>query len=1790
MKNLHSYSLLLSAAPTVLFYAKRAVRTISSTSNRLNFWAHLVLYFLIVGLLPSCSLFITDKDKMVVTEDKAPFIVDQVKGEVIATKVNGLPEEIEISYTACFRDFIHQDNTIQGSFFKIHLFEDVEVKEDLKTGDGLTDKDQDGEQADGYVLNPVLGKKQTSQKNGSDEECSESSSFLFSRTKASCLKIRTDSTGCLNWTEVYPYRPVSYSAWLRYNRVFEGTGVNKGFQTVQMAVNPWLSTDPSGAATRIQLEDLRYDSVSQKRELISLNNEDIPQCRFCSANKNKEDCVFCEKKKKSLSSVIAHFEKKAGRPRLWFHKIHSNISQEHIAVGVHQPEEQSEALKQFKVCHYNMKENCDPPGRFFKVRLQIPLRIHVKDYRNEDRYPLLTRGNYSIKAYLFLKNHKGKHIVLHRDMNFISVSPAGDDNLKSEFYLHVPYEHYGLPAFLGLKVQAEGELKPFFLPFEGVFAFPNYLRTVIGKNVLDLEKSAEALYKKDFSETVSLMDKYNLVGSWEHVGREGFRSAGWDIKLNRFRFSDVSIGENKCATPVDRTISYIGEICIVDPLTGEVVPNTNIAIHRQNIFFSRDGKSREGEIIRIPAISKADNSIDRNKFKNGHWNDITAEGSLKEPSYISDTSGCLQWVDNLYHKWYNREEYFVRKMIFSKKEWGFEGERMIAINPWHWGFIFFQDITQLGHHSTRTAVKRKKSEYPQIVLHDFRSIFADPIYTIDRWLGINLFQNLLFLFRVRVDRPDNVSIGQGGQRPSAMDVRRGYYFLRFILVKSHTEESGGKGNQVVNDEKFRSQAKELQPWNTNTGWRIGRDGKYIGQMMHTNLEYITHFETYVQIRDSVVNAYTNFLFDLDEFIFIGSNNRLIVQLLPTDPKHYVYYPNSCEVDPSKSIFLPFIGHELISRPFMGTFVSGDQRNWNIFRVLDEYINLKLPSSAQAGADDDIIVLNMSPWQMEQFIRKEKENGLEHELFTKLQSHFVIEADNWGAQSRSLIKVMGPHFMELYNDINLFLHAKTDTSLLSNFNQNRNKLIESVDTIITNISNILKGSIPEAEQSFFEKIQFLLHNARAVLSDSNTSPQPLKHEMENIKKAFFSLIEERLSFPVSPKQRQNILQKNQDSYVSKWFKSDISFPSDSKDWSGFNMELFAKDEGLKLIAGDLVSTFVEDLNNTAKIHNNYHYKEKNRKTNSEREMAYLFNNETAKEIIQKRTQDHNQSLSFDQHKDLTSEYQNDNQLFWHNFELMEGDDYFTIKKKMKQMYLPDIFSKSWLNTVLVNGVHSGTLQMPEVMTFLHSLCGFWFDTFYEKYLEQRQLDIIYHKHMDHFRYYKGILDYLSKDRSALEQHNDLVKAMTEYNLFPIEKSVLVKQHPFLLQEDSLNRTVIEALYESLKRVLQEAKQSNQMSSSAFSSLTANVFFDILGSHRHPYFKCVANPLNFFHIEKKIIVGDIGSDYSDLKYEYGLTKSFNIQRAFDYAYSSQWSMSRSFSTSLGSGFTVLGLGGGPRQGALARFLNPLEIVNPFLSFGGVRLSSDWGTSRSDSDSNRRQQSVRFSDESLYLQLNHSVISIRLKNFRHCLVVRAKNMAFDGYKKGTVWKKELDDNFIHQIPYIKSGLMICSEDIDTANREPFYITEDYFYMYQLIPGDRGQFQNPLSFRNRPFVMSVRGVTEMEKLIFLIHAFVEADKLDQVEDYDPFGLMTNPYDSISKPADGTRKAIQQAKIWDKTGFYPGVYSVKYDEEHYLLSNPEERKKNSLERFGEWLYRNNPLGYIKFNDKPPVSQRGGKE
>ncbi len=1782
-----------------------------------------------------CSFLLSGKSKSTTSkslsslESHSNFTVDEVKGQVLATHINGTPTEIKISYTACFRDAFQTDNPLPNALFKIHTFETMKAHNNNATASHSVSSHTHKNHSHSSSASSASSASDTLKPQ--EEECSDNTSFVFHSHNstdnkapstlpkvghASCLKLRTDAAGCLKWAEFYPYKAINESVWFGYRRGFEGTGSLTGLTIVPMAVNPLLAlNDATGSA--LPLVDLRYYSEYQNRHFVKLHAKDISECTACSHNNtaiNNATCRACEYKKGSLSQVVNYFfHQKAERPRLWLNELDINISQEFIPVK--QPDNpQKKILTDFKVCTPDTKKDCtDPPGRFFKVQLEMPLKIQVKDHRGVLKLLPLTYGEYSVNPYLFLQSNHGENWSLHRDIKFVSANLIQGANnqtiLRADFYLHMPYERYGLTTLLALKVRAGNDISNSFLPFEGIFSFPNHLSSVIGRHNLKINKQSIDFYEQNpkgvqwqQGQLLSLIDTLQLsMDPKENRNRKGFRRAGWEIKLNRFRFSDISLKKGECPTPIGRHIRYVGEVCIIDPLTGKTIPNTSFSIKRGEVSFDKTGRTLLGPITTVNTITADQNAMNSEDFPFEGQRENTSGEPITSPSYSTDATGCLQWVDKLYHTWYDRERYFVRKMVFSVPELGFEGEKMIAINPWHWGFIFFQDITQLGPSSVR--VNPQAAERPRLVLHEFKSRFVNPVYAIDRWLGINIFQNLLFLFQVRIDRPGAVNIGFGGQRASSVDIRRGYYWLRFILVKAHTEEVGGQGNMVVNADSFiknNFHHTDRYHWNDHiAGWVLNRDGTHTGQMMHTNLEYITHFDTYTQIRDRTVNSYVNFMFDLDQFIFIGSNNRVIVQLLPTDPKYYVYHENTCQVDPTRTKFVPFKNHELIARPFMGPFIPGERSNWNIWRILNEKA---LPEVSDDYLKNKLLQLQIK--NTDEFIDSGKNNSIEHKLFLKLHSTLVVQTKNWSDKALSAVKNSQPVFKKLYQNINYFLNPPNPATTVT-----KDQLIESITQTRRFLTIIINSNKEDRQAQFFTQITNILEKLLTTLLQTNITDNALKKKVAHTRQAITTLINKWLG--IFTKQEQQVTKVKKPYSKDNWsyqfaedkYQSQGTAPRELYDFtntdtdiathklSAKNMNRFAKYEGLKVIAMDNkkeFNRFITDLN-TLNTRYNTEYKKMLKLADKT-----SFNNQIAEDIIQsnKLRTNHSDIRSDRNYLDKIEENQS---IVWNNFPLIDKDDYFTFADKNQQMYLPE-FSPHWMRTVLKNGIHSATIHTPEVMTFLHSLCFFWFEKFYDEYLDKNQLDALYDQQVEYYDYYRSTLQYLRHHGNA-KQYRDFLDIMKEYQLdTPFSKNNLTTQNPFLRYDPELrDKAVIEKIGEGFNHLLNIKPQKKDIKitgvvSSLYQKMKdhskSNYYSRSMGvmpgkilnnsarhykiaNQQHPFLKCVANPLKFFHTEQKIIVGDIGSDYNDITYEYGQMRALNVQTSYDWAYSVNWSMSKAFSVAVGSGLSLLG--------GLGDML-PSKLFKAGFAFQGIRATSDWNTQASESEGSRRQASSRHA-RGIYLNMNHSVFSIRLKNFRRCLVVRPKNLAFDGYKKSDqVWKAKWQNNLMYQLLFIKSGLLLCSEDIASKNKED-RILEDYFYIYQPFPGDQGQFQNPLNFRNRPYVMTIRGVTELEKIEFLLQSFVEPDRKSGTEDYNPLKPMTSMFFKNTELTDGMQRGFEQAKLWNKTGFYPGVYSVRHTDNNHFFTEPKRQEKGMLENFGNWLHQHNPLDLIRFED-----------
>ena len=360
--------------------------------------------------------------------------------------------------------------------------------------------------------------------------------------------------------------------------------------------------------------------------------------------------------------------------------------------------------------------------------------------------------------------------------------------------------------------------------------------------------------------------------------------------------------------------------------------------------------------------------------------------------------------------------------------------------------------------------------------------------------------------------------------------------------------------------------------------------------------------------------------------------------------------------------------------------------------------------------------------------------------------------------------------------------------------------------------------------------------------------------------------------------------------------------------------FSAHEALKPVLMDSEedkNKFLEDLGEIARKYRDYRSKYiPFAPAATEESFPPLFSQKQKAEWIQKAPL---QNAEERQH--FVSEIENHQKVWENHFPLYRDDNELNFTIKNSRVHLFPL-SEEEINQVIAGGVHKGNIDTHEVSQFLHLMCGFWFDKFYDEYLDFRQIQTISNKHKDHLNYYLGtgeqwlksyardILNGKSAGEASLSpvDYGNLLSVMKAQGLTPYEVRGLKPTNPFYYPEISKLGGVMEFAYSHVNRYRPMG---------LFPSLLQTPH-----AYRHPYFKCFNNPLRFFHIEKKVIVGDIGTGYSDLKYNYGESRRLAMQTSFDFSYALNWSMSKSFSASLGSGFTFLG------------DLNPLKLINPFF----------------------------------------------------------------------------------------------------------------------------------------------------------------------------------------------------------------------------------------------------------------------
>ena len=454
------------------------------------------------------------------------------------------------------------------------------------------------------------------------------------------IKRKADVNGCIHWTEEYDYAYNSQSQWIVLNRHIGGIVKEyAGTCKIPLAVNPWL-----------QLTEFLHIQVADYRKGFDLDNNILE-------NRVEENGLAFLRRKKEEETK---------------NKVNIIIENLDLHMGGSTP------LSGKRILQENV--------------IKAQLKYIIKDiYGNpKSERNVIKSGNFTVEPHLLIEKsdieitkEKGKDIEV-KEIEFIKLNENNNaaiqtlfknETLETDggFDWHIHYENYNPRSItVYLKVNPIGDTAKRVNNFEGVYYLGPKYQDVLSKDSHDLELNANLAAKKYFivsdnqsreelSDTSSLRYKHPNQcfkktddvlsclsmdkGPVNEEGdlRDGFGPAGWTVAKMNLRFFQM-----KKENWLSREISTIAETTISDPAHG------GIDITQSDI------------IIQVTDLSS---------------------GVTATPEIInSDLNGNISFNIPTKQNWYNRQRYFLKIIHFSSESKELDIKRLVAINPWDYGF------------------------------------------------------------------------------------------------------------------------------------------------------------------------------------------------------------------------------------------------------------------------------------------------------------------------------------------------------------------------------------------------------------------------------------------------------------------------------------------------------------------------------------------------------------------------------------------------------------------------------------------------------------------------------------------------------------------------------------------------------------------------------------------------------------------------------------------------------------------------------------------------------------------------------------------------------------------------------------------------------------------------------------------------------------------------------------------------------------------------------------------------
>ena len=1607
-----------------------------------------------------------------------------------------------------------------------------------------------------------------------------------------CFKVTADAQGDIVWTERFSFPLRMEQKWIQFERVITNLD---GKSIIPVMVNPWLENSDRKAY------DMRKHDKNDYTEEVFNESEFLPE-DISSAEKLKQ-CVEARSLEKSFEKLLKDTEQ---TPFLWANDVKLKLNKVSIS-----PEEMSK----YSVCLENQTSSseCDSLGVFFELELDIPITAAHRSSTGGIDFHKIEDGNFEVTPYLIsVKNSAAFEGIrmFHRLKTPIeSRVTSSEEGLKIKKIIHVPYKTKFGSLMLALKIS--GKESSQIGSFYGVYNFGNlpgerwhaYEQQVdpfrfengnpTSRSNIKGYREQNEWYKKQFVKLNQNFKKYNPKED------ESFEEAsGLDVDLERIRFVRVKASgthsKKDCESVVRRTVIYFGSACLPDPMTGFKYSETPVTIYATNMEIKRDTQ----------------NSF---ALDDQEWPVTITEKQRKHKIHEGKTDhrGCVQFSYDLEHNVYDVQKYFMKKLTFEIRDYSggvLTEDHYVAFNPWEYGFLTYQNTTQdyknyKKHFSDYKQCKARNGKScskfrdlykpsekglsgillsenvfpPSVRLNEYRSAIIEPSYAIEPSLDIDVIKNVQVLLSPTIVRKD--SLGETiRQTPLVLPV--GYWLMRVILAKGPQEIFTGK-NWIV--------SSVVDPLKSFHNWLIGesffnfnkryRDAaarwKYkevfegdeghlnedlieannsvleeMGDIISTHYnepeelktynasdfqngckqnsrvpcfskkeDYISHFDSVVFSENGVISSFVKQAFNVEHFRHLGSKNSIIIELYPTDPDSYEYVSgrnngNHCILDVENTKFKPYQTcsssgaencHDMQIPSHWGLFFTSEAANSNILYPIgkNSYEAFDLPPIGELKVDPKVSQEDLK-FDPVHFARNEVSSPESQTTIDKASEDF------YNAQ-----------VSELVDKSSLHIDAAKAASYCSSVETQYKDLMDGGSIFSEN----------EKELSYQKRRQVSALSLKLCVCGDKTKGEDFQ-DIENGYQYFIPRIKQCIaSKDFANRYQEQVADRIQERIIKNEIKD---FCSDFRQTSRYEIqqiqdytegflsyrecvcdgsaegsltqkmaECFSKDQGLHLVKDS--HQLLELLNANVDKINRQSIPNKKPKRDQDFVMTpYLSNSSEA---------------------------------------ISSGEAKKAVLQKMQALPELELIQKDDLTHIIQKGFwdDKGWLRRDKKsLSFVHSMCRFWFDDFYNHYVEIEDIENFYKRFVPKMKH----LNEISPDNWRVNLEGlDASQSSNAPILKKIKKFYKNSEssyNPFDLRAARLNN-------------------SNQM--------------------KHPYWKCVSNPIHFFHVERKIMVGDLASNSENTKYKNGRVYTFMTQAARGSDARYEWSRRDALTLSTkASGDVGLNQMRGPgRAGRAGTGAGGVKswlggVANWFRGSIGAQagVGADTSKNQTESDSNRTS---RDHTRSVTLAVNHITVDVALEKYRSCMVIRPKARSFEGYSAETLWKdiksswfnispswfdissENFSENEIDlaRLPYTSLGLMIC----DDEKTEELPVEEDYYYVHQFFGGHAYEFMSRTIYHNRPYTELLRGREQMDRFMYLLGA--RGHQIMKNSETGPWNFTKRTNNLFTDAAEIDQNLISafEDSTLDWSGFYKGIYTHKRFRDHYIYTTEGMKERD---------------------------------